>query len=433
MLRSLAIVLFVLGTLPMAFVEPFVGLLLWVLFSYMNPNREAYGFANNFHWVFIIAAITLFSMIINSDKVRRIEWKALPVFLILFLCSTGMTTIFAVEHSYAVAQWTQFMKVQVMVFATLMLVYDRKRLHWMLWVIVLSFGFWAVKGGVFTILKGGQYRVIGPENTFIGGRNQLALALCMVLPLMRYLQLQAKTIYVRWMTWALMGMTVLSILGTYSREGLITIVAVTFLLIMKGRRRFSILILVLISLPLLLNFMPQHWKNRMYGLESGHAVASESFQGRVQSWEFATSVGLHFPFSGGGFGVWKSDKMWNQYGPPGAIHRAIHSIFFQVLGEQGLLGFGLYMIILGLAWRNLAVVRKRTRGDPENRWLSDLAGFMQVSLAAYIVAGSALPQGYFDFTYQLAALSVIIRRFAESPESLDGESSPGRGLKVLGR
>lgn len=431
MLRSLAIMLFVLGTLPMAFVEPFVGLLLWVLFSYMNPNRVAYGFANHFHWVFIIAAITLFSMIINRDKVRRIEWTPFTIFIVLFVLSTGISTLFAVEHTYAVAKWTQFFKVQVMVFATLMLVYDRKRLHWMLWIIVLSFGFWAIKGGVFTVLKGGHYRVIGPENTFIGGRNQLALVLCMTLPLMRYMQLQAKSILVRWSMWMVMALTVLSILGTYSRGGLITIVIVTFLLIMKGRRRFSVLLLVLISLPLILNFMPQHWKNRMNGLESGHAVASESFQGRVQSWQFAANVGVHHPLTGGGFGVWASNKMWNQYGPPGAVHRAIHSIFFQVLGEQGLLGFTLYMTILWLTWRNLAIVRKRTRGDPQRRWLNDLAGFMQVSLAAYIVAGSALPQGYFDFTYQLGALSVIIRRFAESEEVTDYEAVSDVGLKKM--
>lgn len=418
MLRSLAILLFVMGTLPMAFVEPFAGLLLWVLFSYMSPYRIAYGFAYSFHWVLMIAIITIISMMIHKDKVRRIEWTPTLALLVAFLFTTGLSTLLAVEHSYAVNAWVQFLKVQIMMFATLMLVYDRKRLHWLLWIIVLSFGFWGAKGGVFTLMKGGQYRVIGPENTFIGGRNQLALVLCMTLPLMRYLQLQAKSAYLRWFMWLFMGLTALAIIGTYSRGGLITIVAVTFLLIMKGRRRFSILLLAAVALPLIIQFMPVHWKNRMAGLSSGKAEQSESFQGRLQSWQFATSVGVHYPLTGGGFGVWASDRMWNEYGPPGAVHRAIHSIFFQVLGEQGVLGFALYISILFMTWRNLALVRKRARGDPDKRWLSDLAGFLQVSLGAYIIAGSALPQGYFDFTYQLAAISIIVRRFAESGEAL---------------
>lgn len=434
MLRSLAIALVVLGVLPMAFVEPFIGLSLWLVFSYMNPNRIAYGFAYHFHWVLLAAVVTLISMLINSSKVRSIKWTPLTILLMTFLATTGISTLFAVQHAYAVGAWIQFMKVQVMVFVTLMLVYDRKHLNWLLWLIVLSFGFWAVKGGLFTLMKGGRYRVEGPADTFIGGRNQLALVLCMTLPLVRYLQLQTKSISVRWLLWVLMGFTVLSTIATYSRGGLITIVLVTFLLILKGRKRFTVLLMVLIAFPFILHFMPQRWEHRMKGLKSGAAEQSESFQGRVQSWEFATNVAVHRPLFGGGFGVWGNNRMWDTYGPPGAVHRAIHSIFFQVLGEQGFAGFALFIAILAMSWRNLSVARKRARGDPERRWIYDLAGLIQVSLAAYVIAGSALPQGYFDFTYQLAAISIIVRRFAESPEMLEGGASnaipsvPSKGL-----
>ena len=423
MLRSMVILLFVLCTLPIGFVEPFVGLLLWVLFSYMSPNRIAYGFAYSFHWVLLAAAVTMISMLINSKKVRPIKWTPLTTLLMMFLATTSISTFVAVEHTYAVNAWIQFIKVQVMIFVTLMLVYDRRRLNWLLWVIVLSFGFWAVKGGLFTLIKAGHYRVVGPADTFIGGRNQLALVLCMTLPLMRYLHLQAKSINVRWFLWGLMGMTVLSTIGTYSRGGLITIILVTLLLIWKGRKRFAVLLALVVALPLILHFMPQRWEARMEGLRSGRAEQSESFQGRVQSWEFATNVAVHRPLWGGGFGVWTSNDMWDTYGPPGAVHRAIHSIFFQVLGEQGFLGFVLFIAILAMTWRNLSLARKQARGDPGRRWIYDLSGFIQVSLGAYIVAGSALPQGYFDFTYQLAAISIIVRRFAESPEYLGDKVS----------
>ncbi len=54
----------------------------------------------------------------------------------------------------------------VMVFVTLMLVNNRERMHWLVWMIVVSLGFYGVKGGVFTILKGGVNHVFGPAGKF---------------------------------------------------------------------------------------------------------------------------------------------------------------------------------------------------------------------------------------------------------------------------
>ncbi len=62
-----------------------------------------------------------------------------------------------------------------------------------IWVIVLSIGFYGVKGGIFTIVNGGVYRVQGPLGTFIGGNNEIALAFVMTIPLMRYLHLQEQS------------------------------------------------------------------------------------------------------------------------------------------------------------------------------------------------------------------------------------------------
>lgn len=411
MLRSLALSLFVLGTLPMALAEPFIGLLLWVLFSYMNPHRLTYGFAYNFHWVMLIAALTLFSMLIHPKSRQSIPWGPVPILLILFLLWTGITTTTAAMESLAVARWVQFFKIQIMVFATLMLVTDRKRLTWLIWVIVLSFGFWAFKGGAFTLLKGGHYHVFGPPDTFFRDNNQFALVMCMTLPLMRYLQLQTKSKWLRYGFWLLMALTVLSIVGTYSRGGLLALLAVLFMLFMKSRNRFGLILVVLVAMPLVFNFLPEKWSARMDTITEYQS--NESAVGRLQSWEFATNVAIQRPLTAGGFSVWASSAMWNTYGPPGAVHRAIHSIFFQVLGEQGFIGLALYLALLYMGWRQLALVRRKLVGRSDMQWLSDLAGFMQVGMVGFVAAGAFLPQAYFDFIYQIIALSVVMRCLAD--------------------
>ena len=51
----------------------------------------------------------------------------------------------------------------------------------MAWVMALSIGFFGVKGGIFTVVGGGENMVWGPPGSFIEGNNELALALIMVL------------------------------------------------------------------------------------------------------------------------------------------------------------------------------------------------------------------------------------------------------------
>ena len=53
------------------------------------------------------------------------------------------------------------------------------------------------------MLTGGEFRVWGPEGSFIEDNNALAVAIIMMIPLMRYLQITTSSKYVRW---GLLGM-----------------------------------------------------------------------------------------------------------------------------------------------------------------------------------------------------------------------------------
>ncbi|APZ43484.1 putative O-glycosylation ligase, exosortase A system-associated [Acidihalobacter ferrooxydans] len=423
-MRGLLLILFVMGTLPMALVEPYIGLLLWTLFSDMNPYREVYGIAARIHWVYLIAVVTIFSAIIHANKLQKLKWDAMSRLMVIFVLFTTVSSYFSVVPGYAWPHWQQLFKVVLLSFFIILLVDSRKRLDLLIWVFVISFGFWGMKGGLFTLVHGGHYIVTGPEYSFYGDRNQFALAMCMTLPLMRYLQLQARSRWIRLGLWVGMALVVMSILGTYSRGGQIALAFVIPALIWKSRNRFRLLFLTAALLPLALNFMPPQWTHRMEAVVSGGAEKGGSFQGRVQSWEFATNYALHHPMLGGGFGVWLSPAAWDQYGPPGVHHRAIHSIWFEVLAEQGVVGFGLYVLMLASAWLYLGRIRRLARGDPDSLWMYDLAGFIQVSLVAFAVAGSALPQAYFNFLFQLYAVISLLLKFALQHRAAQRAAAP---------
>lgn len=404
-MRDVLLALFVFGTIPFILMRPYLGLLVWSWLGYMNPNRLCYGFAYNFPWVELIAIVTLLAFFFSKES-KRIPLSTASVLLMLFLLWTGLTTYFAVMPKQAWFEWQEFAKILVMVFVTLALVNNRERMHWLVWTIVASLGFYGLKGGLFTILSGGGSHVFGPAASFIADNNDLAQAFCMTLPLMRYLQLQTSRKQIRAALWVLMLLTGVAILGTYSRGGLITLAVVSVALLLKSRRRVAILIVVAALGFTAYQFMPAKWTARMDTLH--HAAETESAQTRMQSWEFAANVALHRPLTGGGFEIYKSPLLWAEYAPEGSTRRAIHSIYFRVLGEQGFPGIIIFLSLLLVSWRSCSRVRKRTRGNPEMKWAFDLASMLQVSLLAFMIAGMATTSSYFDLSYQLMAMCALL-------------------------
>lgn len=404
-MRDFALALFIFGMLPYILMRPYIGLLVWSWLGYMNPHRLCYGFAINFPWVQLVAIVTLLSLAFSKES-KRIPASSIVVLLGVFFAWTTFTTIFAVENASAWAWWEQFGKILIMVWVTLMLVRDRQRMHLLIWIIVVSLGFYGLKGGIFTVLKGGATNVYGPPGSFIADNNDLAQALCMTLPLMRYLQVQSRNKYIRISMVLTMLLTGVAILGTYSRGGVITLAVVSGILLMKSRKRVAILAVVTILAVTGYHFMPERWMQRMDTLQNPEQTSS--LQTRIQSWEFATNVAIHSPIIGGGFNIYQSHEMWRRYGPEGSTHRAIHSIYFRVLGEQGFPGLALFLALLSTSWRSCSRVRRQTRDLTAQRWAYDLASMLQVSLAAFMTAGLATTSSYFDLSYQLMAICALL-------------------------
>jgi O-antigen ligase len=89
--------------------------------------------------------------------------------------------------------------------------------------------------------------------------------------------------------------------------------------------------------------------------------------------------------------------------------RSAHSIYFEVLGEAGFVGLGLFLM-LGLATLLTAgSIIRSTRGRAELDWARNLAAMTQVSLVGYAAAGAFLNLGFFDLYYAIIALVVALK------------------------
>lgn len=418
-MRDLALFALVLGMIPLVFKRPFYGLLLWVLFSIMNPHRLAYGFAYGFQFALIIAVVTLLSFLVNLKKLYPFPVNGVTLSLILFLLWINVSPLFSFHPDGEFDLWLRVVKIQIMVLITFYLVGNRDELHKLAWVLAVSIGFYGAKGGLFTVMTGGSYKVWGPDGSFIADNNTIALAIIMVVPIIRYLQLHSSNKWVRWGCLATMLLCVAAAIGSYSRGALVGLGAMAVFMWFKSQNKGTLAVVgVLVGIVVLFN-MPESWFDRMNSI--GTYDQDQSAQGRINAWWMAWNLALSRIPIGGGFDIYMPD-LFARFSPnPLDIHAA-HSIYFQVLGEHGFMGLFLFLSIFVAAWRNGSWVIGNARGRPELRWAHDLVAMLQVSLIGYAVGGAFLSLSYYDFPYYVAAM-LAITRIVVSRETRAGSRS----------
>jgi probable O-glycosylation ligase (exosortase A-associated) len=120
------------------------------------------------------------------------------------------------------------------------------------------------------------------------------------------------------------------------------------------------------------------------------------------------------PLVGGGFRVFVNRATYDIYMPeyPRGFGHDAHSIYFNLLGEHGWVGLGLFALLVTLTMFRLYGIRRLARARPEIAWAANYAHMIQASLATYLITGAFLSAAYFDLAYQLMVLVPLIHALA---------------------
>jgi putative inorganic carbon (HCO3(-)) transporter len=406
--RDILVTLIVFGLLPSVLRSPVNGVLMWVWISVMNPHTQGWGFATEFPFAQIIALTTIFSMLFTHEP-RALPWTPVTVVMLAFAGWMCVTLPFSMFLDPSIVLWSKVMKIMLMTFVCIMLVKSARDIHRLAWVLVVSLGFYGVKGGIFTLRSDGGNRVWGPGNTFIADNNAIALALIMVIPLMVFLRQNSARRWLRHGLLAAMLLSALAALGAYSRGALLAIGAMAAILWLKSRNRSAMGAMLLLAVPLLLAVMPPEWTSRMESISNYQQDGSA--QGRINAWGMAWNLARD-RFFGGGFDVYEA-PVFAMYAPDPTDLHAAHSIYFQVLGEHGFVGLALYLVLGALAWRDAAWIIDHAPPFEDLRWAANLAAMIQTSLVGFAVGGAFLSLAYFDMPYYLVGMLVATRALVE--------------------
>jgi probable O-glycosylation ligase (exosortase A-associated) len=364
----------------------------------MNPHRLMWGPESDMPWAMIVICATMVGCVVAREP-RRFPVNAVTVMIMLFIASFSFGTIFAMAGSDEVmAKYFWVLKVYGVALLTAALLTSRLRIHALIWVMVLSLAFFGIKGGGFTLLTGGSSRVWGPPGTMITDNNHVGAALLVCLPLMNYLRLQSAHRMIRMGLAAAMFLTTFAVVGTYSRGALVGLVAVTLFLWLKSSKKLVSGIAIVAVMVAAVAFMPSQWGERMNTIQTYEQDGSA--ESRIELWGDAWTMAIHRPLTGVGFSGTYSRSVADRIAP-GLLARAIHSIYFECLAEQGFPGFFIWIGITVAGWITAQRIIREGKNVAGLEWAVDLARMGQCSIIAYLTAGTFLSLSYWDFYYTL--------------------------------
>lgn len=386
--------------------RPWIGVVLWNWLSIMNPHRYCHDIAYNAPVAMIAALSTAIGLVVTSDERTSPFRSGAVIVFFLFMCLMTLSWLLGLDVAGDLEQWTKVMKIDVMVLVGMVVLHGKKHVLALLWASAGSLLVLGAKGGVFTVLFGGNERVWGPPGTFIEDNNEFGLALIIAIPMLRFLQMQIRSRIGRWIMTGGMLLCAVAAIGTQSRGALLAISAMTVVLWWRGKNRIMSGLIIAVSAVSLMAFMPEKWFDRMNTIETYEQDSSA--QERLAAWSAAWGIARDYPL-GVGFNTVKQDLFDKYSHNPLAGARAAHSIYFQVMGSHGFGGLALFLLVWIITFRHAGWLRKQGAKIPEARWCADLGAMSQVALVGYAVGGAFLSLAYFDLPYNVMMVVAIAR------------------------
>lgn len=420
-MRDLAFALMLLAALPLAVARPFNAYLLWGWTALLAPTTFFYGWMVGNRVNFVCAVLTLVLLALGRVPWRDYQPNKVTWLYLLLAAHATLAFLLAYPGNPYNDQYFEFL-IKGLLFCVVMPFFVRERVHFhaIFIVIALGLGIHGVLNGLKTVASGGGHNMMGPAGTMLGDRNHLSTALAVVLPVLFYLQTYAANRLVRLGYLGAFCVVVLAILGGGSRAGFIAVSVVGLWLIITSRRKGMALVLVAGAVLAFLAFAPDDITSRLTTIKE--AGEDSSFMGRVIAWKISSAIALENPVFGGGFHAVQVQAIWDKFKmSPGLLGflnlpvpefsaKAAHSIYFEVMGDLGLVGLALFLFILLRALWNRRIIKGMTAqlGVPY-QWARDMADMLMLSVLAYMVGGASVSLGYLEVIYMIVMLMELLR------------------------
>lgn len=248
--------------------------------------------------------------------------------------------------------------------------------------------------------------VQGLPNSYIADRNDFALALAMVLPLIDSLSASYRGAMRKILT-CLPIFIITTIILTYSRMGFILIVFYLILRFFSTRQKMRYLIVAALAIGIGSSFVPARYVDRIKGINNYEEDASS--MGRIVAWYAGYEMMKDNPFTGVGLNCFELPEVYGQYEQEFKPHVA-HNTYVQLGAEGGILALGVFLLLIFTSIAKLIALNGRTKGLPVNDNIRSLL----VSFVIYLIGSVFISVENREMLYIIIAETATIGYLCES-------------------
>jgi O-antigen ligase len=424
---NLALTGFVFLLFALGLRRPYLWVLAYLYVDILSPQKVSWGFLSKMP-ISLMAFVLAFAGWIMLDAKRDSRFTLRQGLMLLLLVYCGISTMFADFPVQAMEKWGWVWKALVFAIFLPLTLRTRLRIESAALIMVLTAGAIIIGGGIKTVAGGGGYgslRLFVDDNTGLYEGSTLSTVAVALIPLIWW-TVKHGTIFpsdwrVKLFAAALTFSCLLIPIGTQTRTGLLCIALLGVLALRHAKRRFLYVALMGVAAVVAIPFLPASYTQRMSTIENHKSDQSASTRVAVWKWTLEY-VGDH-PL-GGGFDAFRSNKIKvetveaegsanNVSRDVNEIYdqgRAYHSAYFEMLGEQGWPGLGLWLWLQALGLWQMEKIRRRykQRTGPNEQWQGPLANALQQAQLVYLAGGLFVGIAYQPFVFMLIGLQCAL-------------------------
>ena len=389
--------------------KPFILYLCCIWVDIFAPELLSYGIVGKIPLSFYSVCFTLLIYVLYDRDFKPRPLSYFRTWLVLcFVTWLTVTLIWAEFPTAAWVKWNWAVKSTLFAVSVPFFIRSRIQLEAFVLTILSSISGDAIARGVKMAISGGGYGVehgLHHGNSGIAeGATFSAISMSMI-PFLLYLAKNSvifKGRIYRIAFYLSVPLCILAAFDTFERTAVVSAGVLLIFAAWENRTRPLNLAagagILFLGYQTILNFLGPAWISRM----STTTDSSEgSSQGRIRVWKWTWDYANSHPF-GGGFGV--------DLGDAAGIHNstsiAFHSIWFEVLGEQGWVGMAIFLTLILLCFVSLFSNVLRSDAPQELGWLKQFSNALMGCMALYLIGGTFVGIAYQPLLWYLMMASV---------------------------